>query len=501
MANYKVAQAAYSRVFLVDGGPRPDHKPAYKSCLKAGSPDRSFGTVESIYCPDPYRYGGFITVGTMQTGEGRATIDITGRYARDIASDLLAIANRKCRADIQVHFGACTDPSSFTKFEKAVIFEDARFENWSAGDLGALSQDENSAIDEVAALSAAGMYEVLPLGLTERAQSIVTNEVLDVIVCDSASCGDCEDESYGCEKVYSITKAAGGSAGTAADLVHSVTSGTTWYADDIDSLGAAEDPSAVGCLGDYIVVVSNHSGSLHYALKSEVDTIGFDELWVEVATGFVATGEPNDCWGVGGMLFIVGDGGYIYKCTDPTAGVTVLDAGAATGQNLYCVHAYSEQLAIAGGDNGALVYTEDQVSWQAAALSPVGLGIRINTVWCLSEAVWLVGCSNGELWYTLDQGDSWALVMDMGAAIQNIAFSNDTIGYIAYTTAAGHGGIRRTFSGAEASTFIILPEGTGTIAANDRINAVAACKDDPNFVVGVGLADNGTDGFIVVGTD
>jgi hypothetical protein len=34
---------------------------------------------------------------------------------------------------------------------------------------------------------------------------------------------------------------------------------------------------------------------------------------------------------------------------------------------------------------------------------------------------------------------------------------------------------------------------------NDKINAIAYCPSDANFFVGVGLADDATDGFIVVG--
>jgi hypothetical protein len=46
-----------------------------------------------------------------------------------------------------------------------------------------------------------------------------------------------------------------------------------------------------------------------------------------------------------------------------------------------------------------------------------------------------------------------------------------------------------------------LPEGSGSIAANDYVGALAACEYDVNFVVGAGLADNGTDGFLVVCQD
>ena len=497
----ELALTGYSRVFLIDGGARPDHTPSYESCLKAGGPDQSFGTVESVECPDPNAYGKFVVMASLRGAAGRATMDVTGRYARDVVSKLLEIGRRGCRVDLQVHFGACTDPSVFTTFDKILVLEDALIENWSAGDLGALASDENAAVDEVASLSAAEMYEVLPLNLVERAQSVVTNEVLDVVICDASSCGECEDESTGCQYIYAISTAAGGSPGTPGDIIHSGDGGAVWYADDIDSLATAESPSAVGCLGDYVVVVSNASGSQHYALKSEIDTVGLDELWTEVLTGYVGGGEPNDCWGIGGVLFVVGDGGYIYLCEDATAGVTVLDAGAATADDLRCVHAYSELLAVAGGDNGAIVFTEDQSSWAATTASPIAGGVRINAVWCLSELVWMIGASNGELWYTLNQGTTWTLISDMGAAIYDISFSTDSIGYVAYATATPRGGIRRTYAGAESTTFKILPEGSSTIAVNDRINALATCPEDPNFVVGVGLADDDADGFIVVGSD
>jgi len=43
--------------------------------------------------------------------------------------------------------------------------------------------------------------------------------------------------------------------------------------------------------------------------------------------------------------------------------------------------------------------------------------------------------------------------------------------------------------------------GTGVLPLSDNINAIATCEHDPDFVVGVGLADDGTDGFILVGND
>jgi len=44
-------QSAYSRVFIIDGGARPDHAPEFMSCMRAGSPDWGFGDITNIECP------------------------------------------------------------------------------------------------------------------------------------------------------------------------------------------------------------------------------------------------------------------------------------------------------------------------------------------------------------------------------------------------------------------------------------------------------------------
>ena len=90
-----------------------------------------------------------------------------------------------------------------------------------------------------------------------------------MVICDAIGCGDCEDESDGCQKIYSVTLQAGGSPGTPADVVFSLDGGATFLAHDVDSLGAAEDPTGIACITIYIVVISNDSASLHWALKSE----------------------------------------------------------------------------------------------------------------------------------------------------------------------------------------------------------------------------------------
>ena len=100
------------------------------------------------------------------------------------------------------------------------------------------------------------LYEVLPISVIERAGTVVVNEVVDVVMCDTASCGgDCEDESDGCQKIIAVTVAAGGSPTTTPDILYSLDGGATWFTHDIETLTGDEDASGVACVGSYVVVV------------------------------------------------------------------------------------------------------------------------------------------------------------------------------------------------------------------------------------------------------
>jgi photosystem II stability/assembly factor-like uncharacterized protein len=491
-------QSGESRVFLIEGRARPDHRPSYESCLRMQGVSRSFGDVERVECPDPLSYNNFVQVAEIQGAVENATTTLEGRYAREVKSTLLALANKGCSIDVQLHMGSCTDPSDFNTFDKALVLEKVRLTSYGTDELGTLQSGDRAAVNETVEISASEMYEIVNLAFARQADSIITNEILDVTVCDSKSCGECETESDGCQRIISISKSAGGSPNTSADIVYTIDQGGAWYAHDIDTLGVAEDPSAVDCLGSYLVVVSNASNSLHYVEKVYIDGVT-DPVFTEVATGFVVGGEPNDIYSVGNYAFIVGDMGYVYGCQDPTAGVTVLDAGSATPDTLNAVHALSEDFAVAVGDNGTVIYTENGTSWTAVNVRPVGVAVSLNCVWVKGESEWFVGASNGNLYYTFNKGNTWTIKTFSGSGagqVRDIVFATDSVGYLAHSTAAPSGRILRTYDG--GYTWNIMPEGSGVLPVNDYVSKLGVC-DDANFVAGVGLHGDGADGFIVLG--
>lgn len=501
--NFTPAQTGFTRIFRQKYGARADRTMTYHSCMRPDAISQAYGDVTKIECPHPTRANEFIEVGSIQGATERPTTQLVGKYPANIASVLKEAADQGCEDDWHINIGTCKDVSLPNTFDKKLIFDTAKITNYETDPLGTLSSDGRAEVNETADLSGRLWYEVLKLGFAERAGDLVTNEVIDVVICDQKGCGDCDDPSDGCQKIFALTIAAGGSPSTPADIVYSLDKGANWYAIDIDTLGVAENPTGLACLGDYLVVVSNDSASLHYALLSEFTTTPA-VTWTEVTTGFVTGGEPNDIWSVGNTAFIVGDAGYVYKCTDPTSGVTVLDAGVAVADNLQAVHAISDEFFVAVGNAGSVVKSENGSTVAEVTPRPVGVGTVLNCVWVKNNnsKEWFIGSNAGNLYYTVDNGVTYTTKAFTGSGsgqVRDIAFATKQVGYLSHSTTTPAGRLFRTYDG--GNTWVQLPETSGNLPANDYFGAIAACEDDANFIVAGGLGDNASDGIIVVGED
>jgi photosystem II stability/assembly factor-like uncharacterized protein len=497
MAN-KPLQTGFSRVFIIPGRAEPGHKPVYYSTVKMSGITQSFGDITKIEIPDPNEYGKFIEADRIRGAIERATFSLVGRFAAAVKSALLEFARAGCAVDVQLHIGECTDPSAFNTFTKAIIAEDSVLTSHTTDDLGALESGEGAVVNETAEISSKDYYEAIPMSYTAKADDIVTLHLNDVAVIDTASCGTCASESNGCKKVFAVSDLAGGSPGTPPDIVYTLDGGNTWKAHDIDTLTALQSAVGVAGVGDYVVVISELAGSESYALLTDFIN-GIDPVFTELTTGFVNFSGPMAIWSVGRKAFIVGESGYIYFMEDPTAGVTVLDAGVAATVTLQAVHALDEFYAVAVGDHGVVVWTRDGVNWEATVTNPVGGGVTLTSVWIVDAGAWWVTTSSGLVYYTQNQGASWTQKAMPGTApskMNAISFSTHSVGFAAGIVSS-RARIYRTFDG--GYSWVVVPSLSGTIPAADEFAAIATCEYDPNFVVAVGIHDNATDGKIVVG--
>jgi hypothetical protein len=297
-----------------------------------------------------------------------------------------------------------------------------------------------------------------------------------------------------------LSDATAGSPPGIPDIVFSLDGGLTWYAHDIDTLTTGVNPNALACVGQYLVVVSNADNALHYTLLANMTNL-VDPVFTRVAVGFVGGGEPNDIWSVGNKAWIVGDLGYVYVLTDPTAGVTVQDAGEATRSQLNAVHALNANFAVAVGNDGEIIVSENGTNWAQTLASPLGIGDNLTSVWVKSKTEWHVTADNGNLYFTLDGGETWTLnAFDgSGAGVtEAIVFATDSIAYLSHTTAADVGRLLASFDG--GYSWIVLPQGPGLMPVSQEFTAIAACQADPKLLVAVGDED-ATDGIIVVGAN
>lgn len=492
-------KSAYTRVYLAEHRVRPDEQMTYHHGLRAMALSQALGDSERIEQPDPDNFGKFIEIGEVEGAEERPTFGLQGRFPATTLSPLKRIATIRCAIDVHIVIGTCTDPKIHDQSEKIIIIENARFTNWETDELGAMASDDNSPVNESVEISAEKAYEVVPVAYGTKAGSVISNEVVGIAICDNISCGSCGDPSDGCQKIYAVTVAAGGSPATFPDIVFSLDKGVTWYAHDVDSV-SSQPAVDIFCIGAYVVVLTNDDATpINYVLKEDLNAIE-DPSFTAVTTGFVAGKGPKAAWSLGGAAFIVGSGGYIYFTENPLDGVTVLDAGALTTATWNDVHAISEEVALAVGNNGAIAYTLNGTNWSLAAVSPVGFPTNLTACWMLSDKIWLVGSSAGRLYMTTDSGNSWTEKSFPGSgagSVQDLFFSTASVGWLSHATATPRGRILRSTTG--GNSWYLTPEKTGTLPNTDRINALAGCASDPNFIVGGGLADDGTDGVILQG--
>lgn len=492
----KFQKSSQTRVFLIEDRANPGNAPTYQALGRALGVDWAQGDLTPIRIPDPNAYGKFITAELQRGAEGLPTLSLESRLTADL-SELLSLTRKGCAFDIHIHAGECENPRDFNGgWQKGYIVEGALVTNYSTGELGALDSDQDTPINETLAVSGLDYYELKRLQASEIAGSQIVQEIVDVAIIDSAQCGECGITSDGCQKVFMITKSAGGSPGLPAEIIYSEDAGASVGETNVTTLGAAEEPNAIAGVGINLVVVSEDSESLHYAPLADI--LDGSETWAEVTTGFVAGKGPLDIFSLSPVLtWIAAEGGYIYFTDDPTSGVEVQSSGGATIQDLNKIHAFDENNVVAVGASNSVIFTTDGGATWSSVTGP-NVGVALTAVVMKSASVWLVGAADGTLWYTKNSGGTWTQQGFPGSGtggVRDIVFATNSVGYMAHDNGT-NGRILRSVDG--GFSWYVLPEQAGfTVPTNDRINAVAACSEDPNVVFAGGLGDNATDGIAI----
>lgn len=471
------------------------HNPAFVGLFGRSIIDgltKSLGELNPVQSPSLTRPNVFdilrVTRGAPDLGE----LTINERISRNTYGVLERTVKNLCENAFFIRLGACARPDQLVEWDSIIIVYGAQ----AGGELdaGTLGQfDGNDPLEFNMTYSHLGWERILPVYTGEVADSILTREILDVAFGGESSCGYCAPYSDGSAARYALSNAQPSSPGLSSQLVYSY-DGSTYNIVDIQALGGKAG-NALNVVGQYLVVVSEVDESLVYINKSNISATG----WTRVATGFVTTFGPLGIFALSPQqIFICGEGGYIYKSSDVTAGVSVSSAASATTQNLNAIHAVDQTVVAVGNSNAIAVSNNLGATWQSVTGPTVG--VNLQTVWVINKNQWYVGTANGRLYYTTNGGATWTQrgLPSTITSVKDIAFAPDfpLVGAMVVNEGANVSYIYRTFDGGR-SWSRQAPSITNLGTAPERYNAVAVCGTDAILAGGLSAA---LDGVIAVAT-
>lgn len=457
------------------------------------------GGIDPIFVPDPRRQGLYKLVGRSITPPdlASATVMMLEKHG-SIPRQLQKIG---CVFNLYEPTGKCKDLSDFTRgwSDYVLVYSGALVTDKDLGTRTAWDTDD--VIEDSLSVTLADVYPIGSLGFGEEAAVLVDRLVVDVVYGDSLTCGDCGPYNDGTQWIYAITTSSGaGSPGLPSELIYSVDGGGVWAEATITGIGATEDALAIEIVGQYVVVLGLDAV---YVAEINADT-GVPGTFTKVSTGFVAAGSPNDIYVASAReVFFAGDGGYLYKSTDITAGVTVLSAGDVTTDNLTRISGNGSTIVAVGLLGATIVSINRGTTFGTATAEPETATLQAITV--ITDKTWWVGTSGGKLWYTLDGGASWTEKTfsgsGSGAVKDIISFGEDVI-FFAHNTSAPAAQIFSSWDG--GANFTNAKPRLLNLPVFDYANRLAMPQAADisvaaNNLAVAGLAGNGTDGILLLG--
>lgn len=502
-----VVTQKHKRLFLQWGGAFPNNVVTYggqddQNVRISGVSHPIRGAVNPIRVPDPNSPGKFKIVGHSEAardmdGATLAALERHGAIPRLLGRD-------QCAVNIYEMTGPCKNLSDFGSgwSDYVLIYSGGLITTVNLGDR--TGWDSDAQAEDTATLTLDDLYGIGTIGFGEQATTQVDLEVVDLTYFSTEQCGECGLSNNGVQWLYAVVKSSGGgSPGLPSELVYSLDGGLTWHQTNITTMSALDNPSAVEVVGDKIIVVVPGDTGYHWATINT--TTGIPGTWTKVTTGFVAGKAPRDVFALSPReVYFVGNGGYIYRSLDVTAGVSVLSAGAATASDLHYVHG-TEECLVATGVSGALVYSINRgATWSTPAAVPVVLN-TINCVAVLDSKHWWVGTSSGRVYYTINGGASWTELGLSGAGagqVRDIVFATAEVGYVAIHNGTPTASIWTTWNGGANwtnTTPRLLGLPTFDYANRIAVPRVSNSQVAANNIALGGLGANHTDGIILIG--
>ena len=494
--NMNPARNDLARVFLFPNGIfKCDTRGQFASCVSVDALTQDRGEITTIECPSPYQYGEFVQIGSFPGQLSRMTTTLSGRMSRIDLSQFYKLFRDNCAFDMHLHFGLCQQPNAFNQFDKALVFEDVQVTSFTSDPLIALQSGDRAVINESIAISIGNFYEVVNLSYSERAPALTQagTSIVKVIICDRRSCGNCEEGSTGCQKIFAIDD---------TDRFYFTNDGgITWdvLTVETDDMVPVSPTGLIdmACWGDDVLLLDD-VGEFWFADRGGL----FDGSVTTFQQGDpILTFAPTSfATSLNSTGVIVGAGGNIALFTDFDGGTVLVDAGFATSEALNAVAIGMDGTAVAVGANNAVVFSDNGETWFPTNSDPGTPATALVSVAVKGSRNWLVGAANGELWCTDNAGASWARVEYPGWASNTNPISEIDVAtsHVIYFVSGNR--LYRSLDG--GNSWISEPNSRQNLPANDGLLTVAACTENPNFVIAGGAVGVGPfTGVIITGVE
>lgn len=450
--------------------------------------------IDTINVHDPNRPGGYQRVARSRSAPDYPTANVKFLQRRGYVPEQLITLRNVATTYYEVA-GMTKDLSDFTSGwdEYVKIFSYGEVTDPTEG---GGSWDSGDQVEDDYDYTFISVYTIGPIGFSEKASTQVYSEAIDV--CYGLP-------GLGNEAIYAVINNTVASPGEGPAVIYRTEENGDWTTLAITGAVSTDVPKAIRVVNQYLVVVfdDGSTGGYFYAeINSKTQVPG---AFTKMTTGFVAAKAPLDVYVADARsIYFSGEGGYLYKSSNVTAGVTVLDAGNVTTNDLNRIDGTSTGVIVAVGESDTIVYSEDRGnSWTSATATGGGNGLDAVSV--VNDDVWWVGDDSGAEYYTTNQGSTWTAGGNLPstiATVQDIVFVTDEVGFILCATSAPAGVIYTTYNGGNdwtsgGSRIISTPTA-------DRFNRLAyANKPIPeiqaNYVSIAGLAGDGSDGLLLVG--
>lgn len=460
------------------------------------------GAVEPMFVHSPDQRGQYSLVGRKISPPNLS--DATLKVLEKHGPIPFQLAKKGCAFNLYQPVGKCKDPSDFLYGwdDYVLVYSGALITDKDLGTRSAFSDDAN--LEDSLTLRLGSVYPVGALAFGQVAAPQIDREVIDVTFGSTVSCGDCGDEDDGTRHIYAVTKTSGaGSPGIPPEVIYSLDGGLTWLEASINGITASATPNFIEVVGNKLVVGVGSDNAMYVATLNDLGAPG---LFSKVTSGFVATKTITDIYvAAAHEVYFSALGGYIYKSTDISAGVTVQNNGSATSNDLLRIDGTGDTIVAVGKSSTVVVSSNRGTSFGTTSAAPSSIAVDVTAVAVKSEKQWVVGTGVGRLLVTKNAGLSWIeKVFDNTGTgvIDDVVFVSDEVGWFSHHSSTPTATLYGTWDGGD-SWAQDKPRITNW-PTFDRANRLAVPMNADvsvavNMLVVAGLAGDHLDGILLVG--